>query len=133
MFRDNAYWTGYFTTRPFDKRFSRDVQHLLQTADVLHSLTYAYRRKWGLDNDHFLQHAGLLQTARRALGLFQHHDAITGTAKEFVVEDYENYLLRAYNNSQDVARMCIQTLLSQVHFLCCLSLFYYLIIPSSVL
>ena len=61
----------------------------------------------------FLQHSSLLQAARRAQGLFQHHDAITGTAKEFVVEDYENYLLKAMNNSQEVSRMSVQALLSQ--------------------
>ncbi|CAL1536288.1 unnamed protein product [Lymnaea stagnalis] len=111
--RDAAYWTGYYSTRPFDKYFSRDVQATLQAADTLNTLNYAYYKKWGLLTDtKFFQHSSFLQTARRALGLFMHHDAITGTAKEFVAEDYEHYLLRAYNNSQEVIKLTIQSLLS---------------------
>uniref|UniRef100_A0A2C9MAZ1 Alpha-mannosidase n=1 Tax=Biomphalaria glabrata TaxID=6526 RepID=A0A2C9MAZ1_BIOGL len=112
--RDSEYWTGYYSTRPFDKYFSRDVQSTLQAADMLNTLNYIFYRSWNLNSDlKFFQHSSFLQTARRALGLFMHHDAITGTSKEFVVEDYEQYLLRAYNSSQEVIKLTIQSLLSK--------------------
>ena len=55
-------------------------------AEVLYSLAIAREAPlWaGLDAPR------KLREARRALGLFQHHDGITGTAKDKVVDDYAN-------------------------------------------
>ena len=114
--KDRKYWTGYFTTRPFDKFFCRDVQFLLNAADQLNTLNYALYTKWGLRKgaqSRFFRLSSILQQARRSLALFQHHDAITGTAKDFVAEDYEEYLLTAYKQSQDVIRQVIQALLTE--------------------
>ncbi|GFO27929.1 alpha-mannosidase [Plakobranchus ocellatus] len=114
--QNRAYWSGYFSTRPFDKHFCRDLQALLHAADSLNTLSYAYYMKWGLRKEaesRFFQFSAMLQQTRRLLALAQHHDAITGTSKDFVVEDYEKNLLTAYNQGQNVVRHIIQALLTK--------------------
>uniref|UniRef100_A0AC35FXK5 Glycoside hydrolase family 38 central domain-containing protein n=1 Tax=Panagrolaimus sp. PS1159 TaxID=55785 RepID=A0AC35FXK5_9BILA len=44
----------------------------------------------------------LLVTARRHLSVFQHHDGVTGTAKNDVVIDYAKKMLEAIQNCQKV-------------------------------
>ncbi|BFZ11487.1 hypothetical protein BsWGS_14526 [Bradybaena similaris] len=111
--KDMAYWTGYYSTRAFDKSFGRDLQAALQAADILSTLHYAFYKKWAKKPDaKFAVHSSLLQQARRSLGLFLHHDGITGTSKSFVAEDYEQYLLRAFVQCQEVMKFAIQILLS---------------------
>lgn len=84
--RDDHYWSGYFTSRPFHKRLDRILMHYLRSAEMLHA--------WSVwESDSGLEH--LLQTARRALSLFQHHDGITGTARDYVVQDYFNQMTEA--------------------------------------
>ena len=113
--RYQEYWSGYFTTRPFDKYFSRDLQFLISAADQLNTLSYALYLKWGKKQgaeSRFSHLSSMLQQARRSLALFQHHDAITGTAKGYVVVDYEEHLLAAYNQSQNIIRRAFQGLLT---------------------
>lgn len=81
--REDHYWSGYYTSRPFYKRFDRILQSYLRSSEILYSfasiLGTKFDRTFIMDN---------LEYARQNLALFQHHDAITGTAREIVVEDY---------------------------------------------
>lgn len=61
---------------------------LRRGAEILYSLALAHARRAGADGRYPLSDYALLSNARRNLGLFQHHDAITGTAKEAVAVDY---------------------------------------------
>lgn len=99
-----AYWTGYFTTRPMYKWLSRDLEHNLRALEILFTVTY--------NRAHQTKEVNILRVleksyeklvlARRNLGLFQHHDAITGTAKAAVMRDYG---LRLFTSIQDSVRL----------------------------
>ncbi|XP_025774517.1 alpha-mannosidase 2x [Puma concolor] len=93
--REDHYWTGYYTSRPFYKSLDRVLEAHLRGAEILYSLAVAHARRSGLASQYPLSNFALLTEARRTLGLFQHHDAITGTAKEAVVADYGVRLLRS--------------------------------------
>lgn len=62
-------------------------------AEILYSLAVAHARRAGMEGRYPISDYSLLTDARRNIGLFQHHDAITGTAKEAVVIDYGNRCL----------------------------------------
>uniref|UniRef100_A0A7N6AZR7 Alpha-mannosidase n=1 Tax=Anabas testudineus TaxID=64144 RepID=A0A7N6AZR7_ANATE len=93
--REDHYWTGYFTSRPFYKSLDRVIESHLRGAEILYSLAVANARHAGMEGRYPVSDYALLVDARRSVGLFQHHDAITGTAKENVVTDYGTKLLRS--------------------------------------
>ena len=111
------YWTGYYTTRPFWKALSRELQHYLRSAEILYSMARNLVRQNGnkrmterLDKDY-----DNLSTARRHLALFQHHDAITGTSKEYVMEDYGKKLNRGIIEALGVISHSVQFILVKDH------------------
>uniref|UniRef100_A0A4W5PF09 Alpha-mannosidase n=1 Tax=Hucho hucho TaxID=62062 RepID=A0A4W5PF09_9TELE len=101
--RDDHYWSGYFTSRPFYKRMDRVLESHLRAAEIIYSLTLANIRRSGKRNDFpAVENYRLLTEARRNLGLFQHHDAITGTGKDLVVIDYGTRLFHSILNLKQV-------------------------------
>merc|ERR1719290_296595 len=54
-----------------------------------------------------------LVVARKNLGLFQHHDGITGTAKDHVVLDYGDKMVTAIRNLQEVISQSSNFLLTK--------------------
>ena len=80
---DQDYWSGYYSSRVFDKALDRQLERVLFAAETLGATP--------------LQ----LQEPRRALALFQHHDGVTGTARSHVVEDYAQRMYTAIRQTQD--------------------------------
>lgn len=54
----------------------------------------------------------MLRDARRSLSLFQHHDGITGTARDNVMEDYAQKMIDAINYSKHIIQQLSHYLLS---------------------
>ncbi|XP_055484352.1 alpha-mannosidase 2 [Psammomys obesus] len=96
--RDDHYWSGYFTSRPFYKRMDRIMESRLRTAEILYHLALKQAQKYQINKFLSSPHYTTLTEARRNLGLFQHHDAITGTSKDWVVVDYGTRLLQSLNS-----------------------------------
>lgn len=87
----NSFWTGYFTSRPTLKRFERIGNHYLQVCKQLSVLANKKTYKYG-DN---------LDEMREAMGIMQHHDAVTGTEKQHVAEDYARILQKAIDKCSE--------------------------------
>ncbi|XP_063233903.1 lysosomal alpha-mannosidase-like [Bacillus rossius redtenbacheri] len=98
---EHSYWTGYFTSRPTHKRFERLANNFLQVCkqlSVTGNVTGEKEKEY-------------LDAAREAQGVLQHHDAITGTAKQAVADDYARIISEAIHGCQHVTKTAINNLL----------------------
>lgn len=80
---------GYFTSRPASKRFIRQANNILQIAKQLAavaSLDYSEAN---------------INSLKEAMGVLQHHDAITGTELIDVTHDYHRLLSTGVARSTD--------------------------------
>jgi hypothetical protein len=95
-YADNAhsFWTGYFTSRVALKGFVKDFSRYAQAARK-----HIAELKISNSSSAVKANARLIEETifgmEMALGILQHHDAVAGTAKQKVTDDYIATSLRA--------------------------------------
>ncbi|RZF46632.1 hypothetical protein LSTR_LSTR014959 [Laodelphax striatellus] len=98
----NSFWTGYFTSRPTIKYFERKGNNFLQVCKQLYALT-----------DLGPEDRGDLNALRSAMGVLQHHDAITGTEKQLVAFDYARILSEGIAQCELVVDAALRKIITQ--------------------
>ncbi|CAH0546840.1 unnamed protein product [Brassicogethes aeneus] len=96
----HSFWTGYFTSRPTIKRFEREGNNFLQVCKQLYALADLGPEDW-VD----------LNVLREAMGVMQHHDAVTGTEKEHVAHDYARILTKGFEECENITKTALSKII----------------------
>ncbi|CAN6713500.1 unnamed protein product [Malus baccata var. baccata] len=88
--KENIYWTGYFTSRPTIKGYVRMMSGYYLAARQLEF--FKGMSKSGSKTDSLAD----------ALAIAQHHDAVSGTERQHVADDYAKRLSIGYNEAEKV-------------------------------
>jgi alpha-mannosidase len=83
---EHSFWTGYFTSRTGFKRMERVASAFLMAARQIEAL-----QDYNTTNEQNTCEASIFQLADAA-GVAQHHDGVSGTAKQHVANDYAKRL-----------------------------------------
>ena len=91
---EHSMWTGYFTSRVALKGFVKDMSRFTQAARKhLSELKISGASDIVKDNAKPIEEA--IWGMEMALGILQHHDGVSGTARQHVTDDYIATGLRA--------------------------------------
>lgn len=96
----NRFWTGYFTSRPALKYNIRRTGAYLQAVRQLAALGHL--------NDP--ASADSIGTLERAMATAQHHDAVSGTEKQYVADDYAQKLSIGVEKCSGVVDFSLQSI-----------------------
>ncbi|CAK9311483.1 unnamed protein product [Citrullus colocynthis] len=102
--RVNAYWTGYFTSRPSIKYFVRMMSGYYLAARQLEF--FIGRSSTGSNTDYLAD----------ALAIAQHHDAVTGTEKQHVANDYAKRLWIGYKEAEKLVASALACLVESTPY-----------------
>ncbi|KDP43185.1 hypothetical protein JCGZ_22737 [Jatropha curcas] len=99
--RENAYWTGFFTSRPAFKRYVRQLSGYYL---AIRQLEFLVGKKSNGPSSYRLGDA---------LGIAQHHDAVTGTAKQHTTDDWTKRLAIGASEAEDTSSSALSCLVSK--------------------
>ncbi|XP_039626448.1 lysosomal alpha-mannosidase [Polypterus senegalus] len=97
------FWTGYFTSRPAFKRYERMSNNFLQICNQLEVLG-------GKSSREGPNGRGESDTLKEAMAVAQHHDAVSGTEKQHVANDYAKRLSRGWDQCQILVSNAVSAL-----------------------
>ena len=89
--QSNAYWSGFYTSKPAQKLLIRDHETTLKSLEVLNALHPVLSEEM----------TESVELGRNTSGLLQHHDAITGTSFPPAFDDYNVRLNNAKKVNDD--------------------------------
>lgn len=112
--RQQDYWSGYYVSRPFFKAVDRVLEHTLRATDMMMAFLFGHCRRAQCEKLP-MGFSYKLTAARRNLALFQHHDGVTGTAKDHVVLDYGTRMHTSLQDLQIFMSKAIEVLLGIRH------------------
>ncbi|KAM6307824.1 LOW QUALITY PROTEIN: lysosomal alpha-mannosidase, partial [Podargus strigoides] len=99
----HQFWTGYFSSRPALKRYERLSSGLLQICSQLEALAGPAARDGPYG-------AGDSSVLREAVAVAQHHDAVTGTERQHVADDYARQLAAGWGRCQPLVANALASL-----------------------
>jgi hypothetical protein len=95
----HSFWTGYFSSRASSKGFIRSGTSYLQAARQLEAYV-------GIESD-----GASTDSLEQAVSFTQHHDAVTGTSKQHVANDYHLRLHAGMVEAQRVVHKALEKLM----------------------
>jgi lysosomal alpha-mannosidase len=95
----DAYWTGYFSSRANDKEYVRRASHNFHASMQLYSEKVFDQN---IQDSEVQQILAIKQEMLDVLGINQHHDAVSGTGKQRIADDYA---LRLYKGMKANAEL----------------------------
>ena len=99
----HSFWSGYFTSRAALKAYVRDTSSIFHASRQLQALSGLPRpADKGLTNP--------LYKLERAMGVAQHHDAVSRTSKQAVAYDYAQRLSRGRDAAEAVVTAALDAL-----------------------
>lgn len=98
-----SYWTGFFTSRPNQKGYMRQASRQYMASNQFLSLNAIGAQ---IEEDR-LEKQEILEDA---IAIAQHHDAATGTSKQFVADDYIDYLYKGLVASESAQQTTMKEL-----------------------
>ncbi|XP_011850339.1 PREDICTED: lysosomal alpha-mannosidase [Mandrillus leucophaeus] len=89
----HQFWTGYFSSRPALKRYERLSYNFLQVCNQLEALV-------GLAANVGPYGSGDSAPLNKAMAVLQHHDAVSGTSRQHVADDYARQLAAGWGSCE---------------------------------